>query len=307
MVGANSLSSTPFSMDAFIEPSHGLCFLRKENHEVRLLFACRCPHNEWHPPTGRKHPDRVVLHYVIRGAATYTDWMGLVHSVEPGDLFLSYSTAFAIRPMAPDFFQQILVLDTETAKHMADVGLLSLQQPLWKIGLHHQLLVMFDDLITSMHDTRTDNHRQVFAKAITWIATAVDLDTRGNKLHPVLHKALRLMESSPRPDITVADIAAALSITASSFTALFKKEIGSNPKHYIIEARIKKACHLLLSKNIKEVSAELGYSDQFQFSKQFKARLGISPKQYQSHVLHHTSVRTSTTASRQKVTIRKKH
>lgn len=70
----------------------------------------------------------------------------------------------------------------------------------------------------------------------------------------------------------------------SYLSSLFKKTTGKNLSEYCRERKMETA-KVLLSENEKkiyEISQMLGYSNQFSFSKAFKSRFGISPKQMQS-------------------------
>ncbi|MGL1891439.1 MAG: AraC family transcriptional regulator [Spirochaetaceae bacterium] len=60
---------------------------------------------------------------------------------------------------------------------------------------------------------------------------------------------------------------------------LFKKYKNSTPHEYMIKNRINTAMRLLKTSSltIREISSELGYSDLFSFSKQFKSITGQTP------------------------------
>lgn len=66
------------------------------------------------------------------------------------------------------------------------------------------------------------------------------------------------------------------------FTRIFKNAIGLSPQDYIIKERIKTAEMMLSSStyNIENIAMELGYCDKYFFSKQFKAKTGLSPREY---------------------------
>ncbi|MBQ9116311.1 MAG: AraC family transcriptional regulator [Clostridia bacterium] len=69
-----------------------------------------------------------------------------------------------------------------------------------------------------------------------------------------------------------------------SFRELFKRLIGVSPKEYISEMRIKNAEELLLttSMSIKEISASLGFSNQYYFSNFFKKKKGGYPEAFRN-------------------------
>ena len=62
----------------------------------------------------------------------------------------------------------------------------------------------------------------------------------------------------------------------------FKEAFGCTPGEYRMRQRIEAARRLLdfSRKSVKEIAAELEFSDQYYFSNCFKARTGMSPSQY---------------------------
>lgn len=66
------------------------------------------------------------------------------------------------------------------------------------------------------------------------------------------------------------------------FIRVFRKYVGMTPLEFIIQAKVEKAMQLLLmsSMTIQGIAGILGYSDAFTFSKQFKAKTGVSPSEY---------------------------
>lgn len=85
--------------------------------------------------------------------------------------------------------------------------------------------------------------------------------------------------------IHVSDIAGHLGISRAYLNHAFQKELGISVQKFLIEFRLHKAANLLADTNdtIKEISAAVGYEDQLNFSKAFKKKFGISPKNYRAH------------------------
>ena len=80
----------------------------------------------------------------------------------------------------------------------------------------------------------------------------------------------------------VATLAAAVNVSPSHFSALFKSLTGSPPIDYFIHMRMQQACRLFDSTplNVKEVAAMLGYDDPFYFSRLFKSVNRLAPNDY---------------------------
>ena len=83
-------------------------------------------------------------------------------------------------------------------------------------------------------------------------------------------------------DLSLNQIADQIQITPSYLSSLFKKYKQQNISTYITNIRIEKACLLLktTSNSLKEISAMVGYSNQYYFSSCFKKLVGVNPSAY---------------------------
>lgn len=81
---------------------------------------------------------------------------------------------------------------------------------------------------------------------------------------------------------TVDELAARFHMSASHYTAVFKKKTGMSPMDYFIRMKIQYACQMLSQSDlrIKEVADKIGYDDPYYFSRIFKKITGKSPAQY---------------------------
>ena len=63
---------------------------------------------------------------------------------------------------------------------------------------------------------------------------------------------------------------------------LFKQKTGQNYTDYVMDIRIEKSKELLhdVTMTIAEIASAVGYKDVKYFSKLFKRKLGITPKEY---------------------------
>lgn len=80
-------------------------------------------------------------------------------------------------------------------------------------------------------------------------------------------------------DISVADIAAAVSLSPSHLSRLFKVQTGFSPHEFITLRRIDAAKELLLTTDlsVKQISYQVGYHSEANFITSFSGKTGITP------------------------------
>lgn len=92
----------------------------------------------------------------------------------------------------------------------------------------------------------------------------------------------RRMREEPGQAHRLPDLANDLGVGVDQCIRLFRHVVGSTPAEYRIACRIEAAKDRLRSSSqpLTEIARDLGYCDVFAFSKQFKARVGISPLRF---------------------------
>jgi AraC-like DNA-binding protein len=111
----------------------------------------------------------------------------------------------------------------------------------------------------------------------------VDLDAV-QRLQSSRHRfapALEHIEANCRADCAVTDLADLMGMGREHFTRQFTRHLGMAPKEWLAERLLERACaRLLAGERVQEVAANLGFTSPFYFSRFFKARTGLSPKQF---------------------------
>ena len=73
-----------------------------------------------------------------------------------------------------------------------------------------------------------------------------------------------------------------MNISQSYLYKLFKDQLNTSPQNFILNAKISKACELLIKTNIPifNIAYSCGYKNAFAFSRTFKQFTNISPRDY---------------------------
>jgi AraC-like DNA-binding protein len=97
-----------------------------------------------------------------------------------------------------------------------------------------------------------------------------------------IEQSIAHMSQHLNQPLQVATLAAAVNVSPSHYSALFKRWMGSSPIDYFIHLRMRHACQLFdnTSLNVKEVAVALGYDDPFYFSRIFKSINRVAPSEY---------------------------
>lgn len=94
--------------------------------------------------------------------------------------------------------------------------------------------------------------------------------------------AIEFMQKNLHNTFTLGEVAKAVNLSPSHFSALFKEQTGFAPIKYFNHIKIQKACQYLqfTDLRIKEIAATLGIDDQYYFSRMFSKIMGVSPQDY---------------------------
>jgi AraC-like DNA-binding protein len=98
---------------------------------------------------------------------------------------------------------------------------------------------------------------------------------------PVAQSINFMLENLTRR-LKLGEIAQETGLSASHYSRLFQNRTGHSPIDYFIQLKIQRACRLLDNSGwmIADVSREMGFDDQFYFSRVFRKVMGMSPGEY---------------------------
>ena len=98
-----------------------------------------------------------------------------------------------------------------------------------------------------------------------------------------LRRLRTLISDDPSKDWTIQKAAAYINLSESRFYSLYKQYFGQTFMSDVIRSRINFSCFLLTTTQepIKEIAKRVGYENESLFYRQFKEKMGISPREYQ--------------------------
>ena len=125
------------------------------------------------------------------------------------------------------------------------------------------------------------NLRSYFAMLLCLFAQSYSLHHKSNSVTARIDKAILYMNTHFKQPILLPEIAAIANLSVSQFGRIFKKYFDTSPIDYILDLRLNESRRLLkyTELNIAEISYIVGISDTNYFSRIFKKKFGISPRQ----------------------------
>jgi AraC-like DNA-binding protein len=114
------------------------------------------------------------------------------------------------------------------------------------------------------------------------IAQAVAQKTAAHPGNETVRRAQELVESHLHRQVSLPDLARLTHCSVSTLRRQFQEALGMPPYEWILQARMRRARHLLATTTlrVKEIAPQVGFDDSFQFSRMFKQRTGRSPRQF---------------------------
>ena len=105
-------------------------------------------------------------------------------------------------------------------------------------------------------------------------------------------RILTYIERHLHGELSLRQLARLAGMSDSTFSAAFRKWTGSSAFEYIAALKIRRACSLLKEPklSIGEIARQLGFSDSCHFSRAFRRRTGMAPREYRRHLKEHAAL-----------------
>lgn len=155
---------------------------------------------------------------------------------------------------------------------------------------------LFEEIFLTLSDNYSvDNLRYVSSMLYTYLATfrylknfrkynaqQERIDTKD-----IVSSAVRYMNENLEKNLTLSDVANYIGYSKSQFSLIFRNSTGHSPLNYFNLLKIRYACQLLETTDlkIKQICSKVGIDDNFYFSRLFTKIVGIPPKRYRQSAL----------------------
>ncbi len=106
-------------------------------------------------------------------------------------------------------------------------------------------------------------------------------ENKRTKAWTKMESAILYIEYHLQDDITLEEISYFANYSPNHFSKLFKSYTGYTFNPYVLHMRLEKSKHLLLGKhNVSDVAQMIGFNSPAYYTKQFKKKYGMTPKEF---------------------------
>lgn len=156
----------------------------------------------------------------------------------------------------------------------------------------NRMLFLFELLFKVLEGNYTLGNFIYISQVLSLIlAETYDREKRHTTLEQNKHvtNVVRYMYKNLGKNLTLEQIVEEFDLSKSYLNAIFQKHTQHAPMDFFINLKMKRACRLLRTTElyIYEVAQQLGYEDQYYFSRVFKKVVGMSPKEYKASDYFH--------------------
>ena len=140
----------------------------------------------------------------------------------------------------------------------------------------------FDNAFATLSNENEIKLIKEFAQKFLMECTQAVTNVKKAEENPIIKKVCAYVDENLSSDISLETAADFAGVSSFYLSKLFKEEKGETFINFISDKRLEKSRQLLeqTELSIKEITAEVGYNDQNYFSRIFKNKYGLSPKEY---------------------------
>lgn len=238
---------------------------------------------------GMYHPDRVmhefVLLYMLSG-----EWDIYVGekflSLKAGDVVLlpprvrHYSTSMSSRNMK-NIYIHFTPLTNDLKKLPQHIEVPFHINTMGKEDIEHQ----FREIVNTFHTCHTKNRELLLGSRLeVLLGTLSEISEKegvGHSMAPLTQDMIRLFMDNPERFFSQTELAEKYGVSVRTLTALFKKATGTSIHAWQTDYKLTAVNDILRyqpTRKLRDLAVSYGFYDEFQLSKLYKKKYGVSPK-----------------------------
>jgi len=234
--------------------------------------------------------DRAILIFCAKGSG-WCEVLGHRHEVHQGDLLIIPPLAGHVcgaDPNDPWEIPWVSVAGDNVEPLLAQLGATA-EKPVIHLGHDPKVLALFDDVITTVEQSRTFTTTNLFHSSQTTghlLARIIwrqrQLSVNRPSVKDRIAQSIEFLKENLGEPLQLDRVAAVAGISSCHFCVIFQQETGHSPMEYLIQLRMTRARELLESTEqpVKEVAQSVGYPDPCYFARAFRFQYGISPSEF---------------------------
>lgn len=260
--------------------NHGFFYNYLKNCQLNILSdnGFVVTDHIWNRPVHQAHFSR--LYYIMDGSGVFVCEDGSEIPIEPGYAYFAPCGArygyYGTDSLTKLFFHINLVLpDGYDVFSSSEARILKFERP---IDLVNNMLDCYRSKDISKHILLQSE----ILRTVSDAAMLLKSERSTVNYSKTVVEAIDFIRKNLSASLKVSEVADAVFCSRDSLLDRFKSEMGVSVSKYIEDLLMFEASRLLTAgkKTVGEVSAELGYCDQFYFSRRFTKHFSISPKDY---------------------------
>ncbi len=241
-------------------------------------------------PARRNH---YLFHYIIngRGELNADDSRGRTKNfrLHAGEGFMIFpgQVSTYIADMHNPWEYTWLEFDGLRVKQALDAAGVSISQPVYRTKFPEMREKLRDEMLAIVHNDNSSTfamiaHLYMFMDCLTSSAENAGKITTGRLRDFYIREAVAYIEKNYQRNITIEELASALSLNRSYLGKIFRIATGKTPQGFLMRYRMIKAAELLSHTKlpINEIGAAVGYENQLHFSRAFKNIYSVSPREW---------------------------
>ncbi len=264
-------------MNTFKKINTQLC---KNTNHIRLSLLCfghAMVDNKWQGKI--YNPVHSRLYYVMNGNSTITTMSGRVVHLLKGNWYLI--------PSGCSFYYECENKMEHIYFHLKlhDVDGIDLLRKFNSPVSLNDTSDISDFLVHSIGSNEIYDSLKVYNDIYSVLLKIINNEQiviKNKELSPCVERAIKYIRQNLSAQLTVDEVASIAFVSKSTLTKKFRQELSVSVANYIYDTIMFEAGQMLTqtTASVLSVSEKFCFSDQFYFSRRFKEKFGMSPREY---------------------------